>query len=94
MNPIRVIAIRSLVFGVRLYQATLRPLMGGQCRFSPSCSEYAIEAIREHGPMRGVRLAAARLLSCHPFGRSGWDPVPPAGCITQASQAIPNKNRI
>ncbi len=62
---------------VRAYQATLRPFMGGQCRFHPTCSEFAIEAYRTHGPWRGTRLTLARLLRCHPFSRGGFDPPPP-----------------
>jgi len=63
---------------VRVYQATLGPLLGGGCRFHPSCSEYAVEAIERHGAARGGRLAARRLLRCHPFGGGGYDPVPDA----------------
>jgi len=63
---------------IRLYQATLSPLLGGHCRFHPTCSEYAIEAFRTHNPVRAFFLTARRLLRCHPFGGSGWDPVPAA----------------
>lgn len=66
-----------LILCVRAYQATLSPLLGGRCRFHPSCSNYAIEALREHGPVRGSWLAARRLVRCHPLGGSGVDPVPP-----------------
>ncbi len=68
-----------LVALVRLYQVTLRPLMGGHCRFSPSCSEYAVEALRTHGTMRAGWLIARRVLRCHPFGGGGFDPVPLRG---------------
>ena len=65
---------------IRLYRVALSPLFAGVCRFQPSCSHYAEEAIRLHGPGRGVVLAAGRLLRCHPFGGSGYDAVPaPAG---------------
>jgi putative membrane protein insertion efficiency factor len=67
-----------LILTVRLYQVTLRPLMGGHCRFVPSCSEYAVEALTTHGPLRGSWLTLRRILRCHPFGGSGFDPVPPA----------------
>ncbi|MXW70889.1 MAG: membrane protein insertion efficiency factor YidD [Acidobacteria bacterium] len=59
-----------------LYRAAVSPLFAGVCRFQPSCSRYAEEAIRLHGPGRGVVLAARRLLRCHPFGGSGYDAVP------------------
>ncbi|MBX3358376.1 MAG: membrane protein insertion efficiency factor YidD [Phycisphaeraceae bacterium] len=73
---IRGAVVAALVLLVRIYQATLGPFLGGRCRFVPSCSEYAIEAIRERGPVVGAYLAARRLLRCHPFGGSGFDPVP------------------
>jgi hypothetical protein len=61
---------------IRLYQLVISPHMAGACRHSPSCSQYASEAVRRHGSLRGVWLAARRLLRCHPFGSSGYDPVP------------------
>ena len=63
---------------IRLYQITLSPILGGACRFEPSCSAYALEAVERHGAVRGARLALARLLRCHPFGAAGYDPVPVA----------------
>jgi hypothetical protein len=68
---------RCLAGLVLLYQAVGRPLMGGQCRFHPSCSEYALGALRTHGARRGSWLALRRVLRCHPFGGAGYDPVPP-----------------
>jgi len=61
---------------VRTYQWTLRPLIGANCRFCPSCSEYAVDAFREHGALRGGGLAARRILRCHPWNAGGYDPVP------------------
>jgi putative membrane protein insertion efficiency factor len=61
---------------IRLYQLLLSPLIGPRCRYWPSCSEYAAEAIAVHGPARGLSLALGRLLRCHPWGGSGVDPVP------------------
>jgi len=66
---------------VRAYQVTLAPLLGGHCRFTPTCSAYAAEAIRSHGATRGLWLALKRLARCHPWGGFGHDPVPPA--VTQ-----------
>jgi putative membrane protein insertion efficiency factor len=60
---------------IRGYQLTLSPLVGGSCRFEPSCSVYASEAIRMHGAARGSWLAMKRLARCHPFGSYGFDPV-------------------
>ena len=69
---------RLLIAVIRAYQVVLSPFVGGACRFVPSCSEYALEAIARHGAWRGSRLAIRRVASCHPFGRAGIDPVPPA----------------
>lgn len=61
---------------VHAYQLVLSPFVGGGCRFEPSCSTYAITAIEQHGLLAGGRLAARRLMKCHPFGAHGFDPVP------------------
>jgi len=66
-----------LVLLVRLYQWTLSPLLGGACRFQPTCSHYSIEALRTHGAVRGTWLTMRRIGRCHPWGGSGFDPVPP-----------------
>lgn len=67
-----------LIFIVKLYRYFLSPLWGTQCRFYPSCSVYALEAITQHGVLRGSALAACRLARCHPWHPGGCDPVPPA----------------
>jgi putative membrane protein insertion efficiency factor len=61
---------------LRGYQYALRPLLGANCRFYPSCSDYAREAIERHGAVRGVWLATRRLARCHPYHAGGYDPVP------------------
>ncbi len=63
---------------IRLYQLLLSPFVGQTCRYLPTCSDYADEAIHQHGAWRGIGLAARRRLRCHPWGGSGYDPVPPA----------------
>lgn len=70
------ISARIMLLGIRLYQATLSPFIGMHCRFHPTCSRYAAEAITRFGALRGGALAIRRLASCHPLGRSGYDPVP------------------
>lgn len=70
---------RLLIFLVRVYQWLLSPLLGGCCRFEPTCSNYMIEALRLHGAGKGLLLGTWRLMRCHPFGKSGYDPVPPKG---------------
>ena len=66
---------RGLIGLVRLYQYTLRPVIGAQCRFEPHCSAYAIDALRVHGALRGTALAAWRVLRCNPWNAGGHDPV-------------------
>lgn len=61
---------------VRFYQICISPLKPPTCRFTPTCSAYAIEALRKHGPVKGLYLAVKRILRCHPWGGSGYDPVP------------------
>jgi len=66
----------ALQFVLRLYKRFVSPMLPHSCRFVPTCSEYAMEAIERHGAVRGSLLAAARLLRCHPFARAGYDPPP------------------
>ena len=63
---------------IAAYKRVLSPLLPFSCRFTPTCSQYAAQAIRVHGAWTGTRLAAGRLLRCHPFASAGWDPVPDA----------------
>jgi len=70
---------RVLTLPIRLYQRYVSPLVGPKCRFSPTCSQYALEAIETHGVAKGVALGAWRVCRCHPFCEGGWDPVPPPG---------------
>lgn len=67
---------RALALLVRVYRAVLSPLLPAACRFSPSCSAYALEALEIHGALRGSWLAARRICRCHPFHPGGIDPVP------------------
>jgi uncharacterized protein len=66
---------------VRVYQLVVSPLLPPACRFLPTCSEYAVEAIERHGAGRGIVLALKRLARCHPWGGSGYDPVPQLGGV-------------
>lgn len=65
-----------LILLVQLYQGMLSPLLPGACRYTPSCSEYGLQALRRHGAFRGGWLTLRRFLSCHPWGGHGHDPVP------------------
>lgn len=61
------------------YQKFISPLLGARCRFRPTCSQYALEALRTHGLFKGLVLSVWRILRCNPFGKCGYDPVPPKG---------------
>lgn len=65
-----------LVIPIKLYQMLISPILGPNCRYHPTCSQYSIEAINKHGPFKGAWLAIKRISSCHPWGGSGHDPVP------------------
>lgn len=65
-----------LIIPVKLYQWTISPLIGPSCRYTPSCSVYTIEALKKHGPIKGLWLSIKRISSCNPWGGSGHDPVP------------------
>ena len=67
---------RALLLLVEAYRLILSPILGGHCSYVPSCSAYAEEALHRHGALRGARLAAGRILRCHPFRPGGPDPVP------------------
>lgn len=69
---------KVMIFLIRTYQLTISPVFShGSCRFNPTCSQYAIEAIEIHGIFKGSLLTAYRILRCNPFSKGGWDPVPP-----------------
>ncbi len=79
MKPLRLInrlLAWLLTLPVIFYRRCISPMKPPTCRFTPTCSEYAIQALRKHGPFRGSWLAVRRILRCHPWGGSGYDPVP------------------
>ena len=65
-----------LILPIRFYRKYISPLTPPACRFTPTCSQYAIEALQKHGPIKGLYLAVRRILRCHPWGGHGYDPVP------------------
>ncbi|MFO1477698.1 MAG: membrane protein insertion efficiency factor YidD [Verrucomicrobiota bacterium] len=87
---------RALLLLIRIYRWTVSPALAtlfgpySRCRFTPSCSDYAAQAIRIHGALHGSDLAARRLCRCHPWGGCGYDPVPPEGGISNLKFEISN----
>ena len=76
LHGLRKLVVWLLLLPIYFYKGAISPLTPPSCRFTPSCSTYAIEAIRRHGPLRGLYLAIRRILRCHPWGGSGYDPGP------------------
>lgn len=79
MNPIKLVKdllSAIFLFLIKLYQYLLSPLLGASCRFTPTCSQYGMEAIKRHGPFKGLWLTIKRIGRCHPWGGHGHDPVP------------------
>lgn len=76
LSVVKSVAIFPFVILIKFYQVCISPLKPATCRFTPTCSQYAIEAFRKYGPFKGFYLAAKRILRCHPWGGSGYDPVP------------------
>ncbi|WP_294497173.1 membrane protein insertion efficiency factor YidD [uncultured Gemmiger sp.] len=79
---------RPLIRLIRLYQKYLSPRLGHHCRFTPTCSQYAAEALAAHGLVKGGLLALWRIARCNPFGRFGYDPVPPKGRWTSPDRRL------
>ena len=87
MTPLAIL-LRGVV---RAYQLLVSPLLPPTCRYAPTCSHYALEALAVHGALAGSWLALRRLLRCHPWGGSGWDPVPPPARVRRGhSHARPH----
>jgi len=67
---------RFFILLIKFYQYSISPLLGANCRYTPTCSQYGVEAIKKHGPLKGAWLSLKRFISCNPWGKSGYDPVP------------------
>lgn len=76
LSALRRVAAFPFIVLVRFYQLCISPLKPPSCRFTPTCSQYALEALNKYGPLKGSWLALRRILRCHPLGGSGYDPVP------------------
>ncbi|HXX21176.1 MAG TPA: membrane protein insertion efficiency factor YidD [Candidatus Acidoferrum sp.] len=92
-SPAKSAGAFALLFLVRCYMVFLSPFFGGACKFHPSCSHYAYEAIARHGARRGVALAVKRLLRCRPFTMGGFDPVPEPESPSMSLAAAANDER-
>ena len=75
-NKLSKIGEKVLIAPIHVYRYAISPLLPATCRYTPTCSQYAIEAIKKHGPLKGSLLAAKRIGRCHPWGGHGYDPVP------------------
>ncbi|NTS76350.1 membrane protein insertion efficiency factor YidD [Catenovulum sp. SM1970] len=76
MAKIKKICQQTVILPIRFYQVAISPMLGPNCRFTPTCSQYAITAIEKHGIVKGTWLASRRILKCHPNNPGGYDPVP------------------
>lgn len=72
----RIVLSKIFIGLIKFYQYSISPLLGANCRYSPTCSAYSVEAIKKHGPFKGAWLSLKRFISCNPWGGSGYDPVP------------------
>ncbi|MCI6082715.1 membrane protein insertion efficiency factor YidD [Gemmiger sp.] len=77
-----------MIGAIRWYQRFISPLLGHNCRFVPTCSQYAIQALQVHGALKGTLLSVWRILRCNPFGKFGFDPVPPRGRWTSPDRRL------
>ncbi len=89
--PLRAIVTVGMLTGLRVYKVLVSPLFAGSCRFIPSCSDYAREAVRQYGPFKGFCLTTKRLLRCQPWGGAGYDPVPIGPGTISAGCGLPER---
>lgn len=76
MKIIKQILSAPFIFLIKIYQWVISPILGPKCRYTPTCSHYAVDALKKYGPIKGIWLAVKRIAKCHPWGGSGYDPVP------------------
>ena len=76
LKNLKKIYIKPLILLIKLYQILLSPVLKNNCRFLPTCSEYAIESLNEYGLIKGTYISLKRILQCHPYGSGGYDPLP------------------
>ena len=76
IKHINIFLITIIIILIRVYQFILSPILKSNCRYMPTCSEYSITSLKEHGTIKGIYLSVKRILKCHPFGGHGYDPVP------------------
>lgn len=89
-EPVKIgLFARLLLLPIYFYRYVISPLIGPRCRFYPTCSTYAVEAIKVHGAIKGGCLSLKRILRCHPFSEGGEDPVPPCSCKHHKNEKQP-----
>lgn len=88
---IRWLLITLLMVPIKIYQWIISPALPKTCRYYPTCSEYALESLKIHGPIKGLIMGTKRILSCHPWGGHGHDPVPPKGTPLRKIFSSPDK---
>ncbi|MCB0380992.1 MAG: membrane protein insertion efficiency factor YidD [Flavobacteriales bacterium] len=76
MQGLKSVVSKLFILMIRFYQLSISPILGQNCRYDPTCSQYSIEAINKYGPFKGGWIGLKRILSCHPWGGHGHDPVP------------------
>jgi putative membrane protein insertion efficiency factor len=76
MNLLKKLFSLPFILLIRIYQVVISPILGPKCRFTPTCSQYGLEAFRTYGPVKGMYLTLRRVVRCHPWGDHGYDPVP------------------
>ena len=76
MKGLRNLIVGLLILPVKFYQYVISPMTGASCRYTPTCSAYTVEALKKHGPIKGLWLSIKRIVSCNPWGGHGYDPVP------------------
>jgi uncharacterized protein len=75
-NATKNVLVLLLLLPIRFYQYVISPMKGPSCRFTPTCSQYAVDALKKYGPFKGTFLSVKRMFRCHPWGGHGYDPVP------------------
>jgi putative membrane protein insertion efficiency factor len=94
MTPVRRVPARLLISLIEIYRNMISPLRPPSCRFTPTCSQYAVDALRTYGLIRGTWLAVARLARCGPWHRGGWDPIPEKTTVAEPDATLRSESLV